>query len=149
MKKVIVFILMLFAVSAFAQRSYVKSGTYLAMDTVVITSTGNVSGSYSHVGYDSIKYWVAASDSVAVYVDRITMDPSLNNTAKGSWALIDSLKGTTNNGTTTGFGNLVLSSYWLPATGVTGWNYGYRLRFLVAGNATLGGTYRWGWLLKK
>jgi len=149
MKKIMIFILMLMAVMAFAQRTYVKSGTYLDMDTVTITSVGNVSGSYSHVGYDSIKYWIAASDSVAVYVDRISMDPSLANTAKGSWALVDSLKGTTNNGTTTGFGNLVLSANWLTTTGVTGWNYGYRLRFLLAGNAALGGTYKFGWLCKK
>jgi hypothetical protein len=147
-KFVLMFALMLMSVIAFAQRSYVKSGTYVASDTVTITSAGNVSGSYSHVAYDSIKYWIAASDSVALYVDRISMDPSLGTTAKGSWTCIDSLIGTTNNGTTTGYGNLVLSANWHTASRVTAWNYGYRLRFYAAGNAALGGTYKFGWLCK-
>jgi hypothetical protein len=148
MKKIMILALMLLATALFAQRSYVKSGTYTAGDTISITSTGNVSGSYSHVGYDSIKYWLAASDSVSVFVDRISKDPTLGTTAMGSWTVIDSLVGTTNNGTGTGYGNLILSTLWKAATGTTGWNYGYRIRVRATGNPATSGTYKFGWLCK-
>jgi len=148
MKKVMIFILMLLVVSAFSQRSYVKTGTYTAGDTINITSTGNVSGSYSHVAFDSIKFWIVASDSINTFIDRITKDPSNGTTAMGSWAVVDSLTGTTNNGTGTGYGNLVLSTSWLATTGVTAWNYGYRLRIRAAGNPAVSGTYKFGWLCK-
>jgi len=150
MKKVMIFIMLLMTVMAFAQktRTYVKYGTYTAGDTISVNSSGNVSGSYSHVGSDSIKFWIAASDSISTFIDRITKDPANGTIAMGSWAVVDSLVGTTDGGTTTGYGNLILSSVWKSTTGVTGWNYGYRIRIRATGNSWVGGTYKFGWLCK-
>lgn len=151
MKRLIFLFAMFVALSATAlsQRAYVMYGTYEASDTTTVTN--NVARNatlFSHVGFDSIGFWISASDSVSVYVDRMTSEPTGQGDpyAKGSWATVDSLSGTTNNGTGSGYGNLVYST---ALKSCTPWNYYYRLRFKSTGNGASGGSFRFGWLLKK
>lgn len=152
MKRFIFLIFAMFVVSAmtaFSQRSYVMYGTYEASDTTtVINNKGRGAILFSHVGYDSIGFWISASDSVSVYVDRMPSEATPEGIpyAKGSWATVDSLVGTTNNGTVSGYGNLINSTAFKSCTP---WNYYYRLRFKSSGNAAAGGNFRFGWYLKK
>ena len=141
------FFVMFLAVSmSYSQRTWVKSGTYEASDTVDVTQNYNTT--FSHIGYDSIKFWISATDSVSVFIDRVPVEPTTIATkyAYGSWAVVDSLSGTTNNGTGYGTGNLVVSTVW---KGLDVWNYRYRLRFRSTLNGATGGSYRFGWYLKK
>ncbi|MFA5014282.1 MAG: hypothetical protein WC549_01895 [Actinomycetota bacterium] len=151
MKRLFALFIMLFALVSlsFAQRAFVQYGTYEASDTVSVQSfSAPYSTIFSHVGYDSIKFWISASDSVNLFIDRANIEPTGYGTklATGSWTTLDSLTGTTNNGTGYGTGNLVSSTVW---KGLDAWNYSYRLRFRSTGNGATGGSYRIGWLLKK
>ena len=58
------------------------------------------------------KCWISATDSVSVFIDRVPVEPTTiaAKYAYGSWAVVDSLSGTTNNGTGYGTGNLVVVS---------------------------------------
>lgn len=151
MKRFIFLFAMLIALSAIAlsQRAYVMYGTYEASDTITVTNNVAKNATlFAHVGFDSIGFWISASDSVFVYIDRMSSEPTGQGTpyAKGSWTAIDSLSGTTDGGSGSGYGNLVYST---ALKSCTPWNYYYRLRFKSTGNGATGGSFRFGWNLKK
>jgi hypothetical protein len=107
--------------------------------------TPNFSYVYS---WDSIKTWIASSDSVKVYVDYMKAGSTSSTTsAYGSWTTIDSLIGAVDGGTTAPYGNLVMSTASFRSTP---FSIKYRLRFISTANG--GGYYglfKFGHLLIK
>lgn len=144
MKKLIVFLIFTCSIVS-AQTTWLelKSGKYggkSTADTVSIPIMGVNS-------IDSLIFYGSFADSAKVVIDYRVRNGTL---AIGSWTTIDSLTGTTNNGSTAPYGNLITSSKRMGARSTfLAPQIEFRIRFPVAGNTTISKSYSFGIIISR